>query len=222
MADDLVKGNDDEFFDQTTQFHAFIAANAADYGFTADDVSDLLSKNTTFGASLTDYNKKDTAARTARQQKDIDRNPAEDQFRWMARQFNSRPNVTNADRVAAGVPPRGESSTGKTPDFSTPPVLLVEQSGVHEHRIRFFMPSENANSTKKPDNVDGAKLYVKIGGEPSTGLKEYDLMSYDRKQPYNYTHEPEDVGKTAHYIGVWATDEDEQGTQSEVFSLTIT
>lgn len=222
MADDLVKGKDNEFYDQTMQFHAFIAANAADYGFTADDVSDLLSKNTTFGASLTDYNKKDTAARAARQQKDIDRDPAEDQFRWMAKQFNSRPNVTNADRINAGLPPRAEGSTGKTPDFSTPPMLLVEQAGIHGHLIWSFMQSEQAKSTKLPANVDGVELFKKIGGEPSTNIKDYQPMVFDRKPPYNYEHDPEDAGKMAHYIGVWATDDQQRSSQSEVFSLMIT
>lgn len=219
---DLVKGNDDDFFAQTTQFHAFVSAKPSEWGFTQADVDGLNAENTTFGSSLNDYTTKDTAARAARQKKDLARDVAEVIFRWMAKQFNNRQNVTNADRIAAGLPPYGEASTGKTPDFSQPPVLLVEQAGVHEHRIRFFMPTENANSTKKPDNVDGAKLFVKIGGESSTSLKEYALMTYDRKQPYSYTHEAEDVGKTAHYIGVWATDDDEQGTQSEVFSLVIT
>jgi hypothetical protein len=222
MAEDLVKANDDEFFDQSGMFHDFVNANPAAYGFTADELTELKNKRTTFGTSLDDYNTKQTAARAARQKKDGDRDPCEDQFRWMAGQFNRRPNVTNADRIAAGLPPRAESVGGITPDLGNPPLLLVEQAGIHEHRPKFFMQNEDSNSTKKPQGVDGAKIYMKIGGEASTNLKEYQLIAFDKKSPYSYTHEATDAGKTAHYIAVWATDDDLQSTQSEVFSLTIT
>jgi hypothetical protein len=219
---DIVKANDDEFLDQTNMFHDFIVVNPANWGFSADDVTALKNKNATYGTSLGDYNTKNTASRAARQKKDDDRDPSEDQFRWMAGQFNKRPNVTNADRIAAGLPPRGESLGSVTPDLSSAPLLLVEQFGIHEHRAWFYMQSENAKSTKKPQGVDGAKIYMKIGGEPSTNLKEYQMIAFDKKSPYNWAHEATDAGKTAHYIAVWATDDDFHSTQSEVFSLTIT
>lgn len=222
MAEDIVKANDDEFLTQTKTFHDFIKTNASDYGFSNDDVTTLNAKNTAFGTSLADFNTKQTASRAARQQKDIDRDPSEDQFRWMAKQFNSRPNVTNADRISAGLPPRAESVSSIIADLSQPPLILAEQFGVHEHRIRFFMPSENATSTKKPQGVDGAKIYLKIDGEASTNLKEYELIAFDKKSPYNWTHEPIDTGKTAHYIAVWSTDDEITSPQSEVFSLVIT
>ncbi|CAN5303148.1 hypothetical protein BH10ACI1_BH10ACI1_02960 [soil metagenome] len=222
MAEDIVKANDDEFLEQTTMFHTFINANPTAYGFTQDEVDELRNKNQTFGTSLGDFNTKQTATRAARQQKDIDREPDEEQFRWMVKQFNSRPNVTNADRINAAVPPKSEAVGSIIADLSNPPLLLVEQSGVHEHRIKFFMPSEDSDSTKKPQGIDFVQIFQKIGGEASTNLKDYQLVAFDRKSPYSYTHDATDVGKTAHYIGVWATDEDLKSTQSEVFSLTIT
>ncbi len=219
---DIVKRNDDEFLEQTTMFHAFINANPANYGFTQDEADELRNKNQTFGTSLGDFNTKQTATRAARQKKDFDREPDEDQFRWMAGQFNKRPNTTNADRINAGLPPKSESVGSIVPDLGTAPLVLGEQAGVHEHRVKFFMQNEDSGSTKKPQGIDFAKIYLKIDGAASTDLKEYQLLAFDRKSPYNYTHEATDAGKTAHYIAVWSTDEDLNSPQSEVFSLTIT
>ena len=102
------------------------------------------------------------------------------------------------------------------------PLLLVEPSGVHIHRIRFFMPEESSNSTRKPRGVLGAKLYLKIDGAAGTDLKEYQLIAMDTKSPYEYAHSAANAGKTAHYIAIWTTKDEEDSPQSEVFSLVIT
>ena len=219
---DFIKANDNEFLEQITMFYTFVNADPTAYGFTADELNDFKNLKNTFGASLADFTAKNTAGRVARQQKDSDRDPPENAFRWMAGQFNKRPNVTNADRIAAGLPPKTESVGSIVPELGNAPLLLVEQAGVHEHRVKFFMPSEDSASTKKPQGIDFAKIYLKIDGAASVSLKEYQLLAFDRKSPYNYTHEATDAGKTAHYIVVWATDEGENSPQSEVFSLTIT
>jgi hypothetical protein len=44
----------------------------------------------------------------------------------------------------------------------------------------------------------------------------------DTKSPYDYTHNAANAGKTAHYIAVWTTKDEEDSPQSEVFSLVIT
>lgn len=222
MAEDLVKANDSEFLNQVTMFHTFINADPTAYGFTPGEADGLKGDKDLFGASLGDFTTKNTAARAAREKKDADRDPAEDTFRWMAAQFNKRPNVTNAERIAAGLPPKTESVGSITPDLGNAPLILVEQAGIHEHVIRFFMPNSDSTSTKKPQGVDGAKLYMKIDGAPSTNLKEFSLIAFDKKSPYNYTHEAADAGKQAHYIAIWSTDEGLQSGQSETFSLTIT
>ena len=147
---DFVKANDDEFLDQVGLFHAFINVDPTKYGFTTDEADALNADRTLFGTSLGDFNTKQTAARAAREKKDGDRDPCEDRFRWMAGQFNKRPGVTNADRISAGLPPRDESLTSVVADLGNAPLLNVEQAGVHEHRVRFFMASEDSASTKKP------------------------------------------------------------------------
>lgn len=222
MATDLVKANDSEFLDQITAFHTFIEANPAAYGFTAGEADDLKTDKNLFGASLGDFTTKNTAARAAREKKDTDRDPAEERFRWMAGQFNKRPNVTNAERISAGIPPKSDAVGSITADLGSAPLILVEQAGIHEHVIRFFMPSSDSGSTKKPQGIDGAKLFMKIDGAPSTNLKEYGFIAFDKKSPYNYSHEATDAGKQAHYIALWATDEEEHSAQSETFSLMIT
>ena len=45
------------------------------------------------------------------------------------------------------------------------------------------MASEDSASTKKPQGVDGAKIYLKIDGTASTNRKEYQFLAFDKKQP---------------------------------------
>jgi hypothetical protein len=102
------------------------------------------------------------------------------------------------------------------------PLLLCELVGVHVHRVRFFMQGEASDSTKKPPGVLGAKIYLKIDGAPSTDLKEYQLITMDTKSPYDYTHSAANAGKTAHYVAVWTTKDDDDSPQPEAFSLVVT
>lgn len=133
----------------------------------------------------------------------------------------ANPTTTDAMRAPLNL----ATGAGEPPnlvDFTTAPLLAVEPSGVHAQRIRFFMAGEPSTSTKKPKQSDGAKIYLKIDGVATTDLKDYELVAFDRKSPYEFTHEASDAGKTAHYIAMWANDEDDHSPQSEVFSLIIT
>ncbi|HVE59158.1 MAG TPA: hypothetical protein VNB22_20210 [Pyrinomonadaceae bacterium] len=102
------------------------------------------------------------------------------------------------------------------------PLLSVEQTGIRQHTIYFFMPGEKSSGTKKPNGVHGCKIYVKIGDPPPASVKDCALITTDTKSPYIYTHEPEDAGKKAHYIGVWVDRDDAPSPPSETFSITIT
>jgi hypothetical protein len=84
------------------------------------------------------------------------------------------------------------------------------------------MEGKASGSTKKPAWAQGCKLFLKIDGAASTDLKEYQLIAMDTKSPYDYAHSAANAGKTAHYIAVWTTKDEEDSPQSEAFSLVIT
>lgn len=141
-------------------------------------------------------------------------------FRRLRQSVKENPATTDAQRIELHLA-TGGGSADLTDGLAVAPLLLVEQTGALTHTVKFFMTGESSNSKKKPNRVDACKIYLKIGEFP-TGIKECSLIAVDRKSPYVYEHEPEDIGKQAHYIGVWADDDDDTSPPSETFSITIT
>jgi hypothetical protein len=197
-------------------------ANPAHYGLTAAQITDLTNKTGAASDAFSDRNNSENAFRVAVATFKDKLKALETTFRQARRIVQANPATTDADRAALHLA-TGEGNGGNIGDaLEFAPLLLCEPSGVHLHRVRFFMQGEASNSTKKPTGVLGAKIFMKIDGAASTDLKEYQLIAMDTKSPYDYTHSAANAGKTAHYIAVWTTKDEEDSPQSEVFSLVIT
>ena len=141
-------------------------------------------------------------------------------FRPLRQSVKDNPATTDVQRAELHLTTGGGGDDFGDP-LATAPLLLVEQTGIRQHTIRFFMQGESSNSTKKPKGVKGANIYKKIGTAPLS-LKECSLMTMDTKSPYVFEHDAEDAGKQAHYIAVWVDNDDNASPQSETFSITIT
>lgn len=220
MADSL-DGAINEVIADAQNFFNVLDGNAAAGGLTQDQLDELKTKTNLIITKISDQAASLTAYRTDTAERKAATADFKDLFRKLRQVVQAHPGTTDALRASLNLA-TGEGGAGGDDLFEIAPLLLVGQAGIHEHRVNFFMQGEDSDSTKKPKGADGAKIYLKIGGEPSTNLKEYQMIAFDRKQPYVWKHEPEDAGKTAHYIALWATDDDEESPQSEVFSLVIT
>jgi hypothetical protein len=132
----------------------------------------------------------------------------------------SSPVVTDAQRESLRLNDSSEDDANDNP-LGTAPLLAVGHSGVHLHGIGFFMPGEPSDSTEKPAKKLRCRLRLKIGGEATTDLKDYEVIADDSKSPYGYTHDAADAGKVAHYIGSWIDDDGNESPMSEVFSIVI-
>lgn len=207
---------------EAENFISVTTANPAHYGLTAAQITDLTNKTGTADNAFTDRKNAENAFRVAVATFKEKLKSLETTLRQLRRIVQANPATTDADRAALRLS-TGEGDDGNVADaLEFAPLLLCETAGVHVHRVRFFMQGEASGSTKKPPGVLGAKIYLKIDGAASTDLKEYQLIAMDTKSPYDYTHSAANAGKTAHYVAVWTTKDDDDSPQSEAFSLVIT
>lgn len=222
MADELA-GDIMGLLDDAKNFYNVTKDDPEAFGLTGTQVTTL---NTKITATETKIDEQ-TAANTLKLTKTAERKETsldfEKYFRGLRQVVQARPETTDAQRAALRLATgEGDGGDGLATALENAPLLLVEHAGIHQHRSWFYMVGEPAKSTKKPKGVLGGKIYLKIDGEASTDLKDYRLIALDTKAPYDYTHDAADAGKTAHYICVWATADDEESPQSEVFSIKIT
>jgi hypothetical protein len=207
---------------EANNFISVTTANPTHFGLTAAQIADLTGKTGAASDALDDRNADENAFRGAVAKLREMLRDLEAVLRQLRRVVQANPATTAADRavlhLATG---EGDGDSGANAlEFA--PLLLVEPSGVHQHRVRFFMQGEASNSTRKPTGTLGAKIFMKIDGAASTDLKEYQMIAMDTKSPYDYEHNAANAGKTAHYIAVWTTKDEDDSPQSEVFSLVIT
>lgn len=223
MAHDLPR--DDEGLILAAQnFHAAVTAHATNYGLTAAHLTELNNFITRATGDRATFIAAREALNVASAEKKQSMRLLEQYFRQLRQLVQANPATTDVDRetlhLATG--DAGDSTAANAAEFQQAPLLNVVQAGVHAHRVNFFMVGKESGSTKKPANAEGCKIFLKIDGAPSTDLDDYQLIAFDTRSPYEYTHDAENAGKQAHYIAAWSARDDSQSPQSEVFSLTIT
>ena len=209
---------------EAENFISVTTSNPAHFGLTAAQLTELDGATTVSNTALAARNNAENTFRgsvtTNREALDT----LETILRQLRQIVQVNPATTDTDRtllhLATGEGGEGGGSISES--LATAPLILVENAGVHLHQPRFFMPDEPSSSTRKPKGIHGAKIFMKIDGAASTDLKEYQLIAIDTKSPYTYAHSAANAGKTAHYIALWTTRDDEDSPQSEVFSLVIT
>jgi hypothetical protein len=207
---------------EAENFISVTTANPAHFGLTAAQIASLTNLTGTADNALTDRKSAENAFRAAVATLKETLRELEKILRQFRQIVQANPATTDADRAALHLA-TGEGDGGNAGNaLEFAPLLLCEPSGVHVHRVRFFMQGEASNSTRKPPGALGAKIYLKIDGAASTDLKEYQMIALDTKSPYEYPHDAANAGKTAHFVAAWTTKDEEDSPQSEVFSLVIT
>lgn len=166
MADILSNASDPELVNIAQQFRTVANANAAAYGLTVAQITDLTNAIQAFDTSLTAHVTAATAARTARTTKDTSRDVLEQILRSLARSVKSVTTVTEAQLTALGLP-FGDSS-GNAPSAATRPAGRVDTSERLRHTIHFTDEASPPNSKKKPVGVIGCEIFIKVDGAPPT------------------------------------------------------
>jgi len=127
-------------------------------------------------------------------------------------------NGVAADKKAAlGIP--ATESAG--PASSTVPVATVDTSERLRQTVRFLDAAAGGNR-RRPRGVDGCEIWVKVDGAPPGSEKDCVFLALDSATPYLVEYDPEDAGKTAHYMLRWLLRDGSKSAWGETVSATIT
>lgn len=206
---------------EARNFNKEAETNPTGIGLTTTQVSALAAQINQADAAKTAVGDARTALSAAVADKNFKFKALETEFRRQRQIAQAHPATTDVDRARLHLA-TGEGTGAGRVGMDEAPNLRVETTGVHAHRIRFYMAGEATDSTKKPPAALGCQIYLKIDGAATTDLKDYRMITLDTKSPYEYTHEAADAGKTAHYVAVWVDRDDARSPQSEVFSIVVT
>lgn len=222
MANTFPRG-DNEFLAAIIVFYEYIDANQASFSaFDTARVASLKALRDSFQVSLQNQQQKDAEARAATAQKNIDRKTTEDAFNDAARDLKNDASVDAAAIASAGLNMPDDTPTAVAAP-TTRPTGSVDTSQRLEHRIS-FVDETAATSQKrgKPEGVRACQIWVKIGGEPPSDVKECQFLAEDSASPYLAVYAGADAGKAAYYILRWISTRGETGPISETIAATIT
>ena len=216
---DYIPGADGAFDSWQDVFVAYVVANAVAVGVDPADVTALTGVQATWTSSYPAHGTAQANAQSMRQFKDDARDALESSIRSLARQLQTNPAVTDAQREAMGLTVYDATRTAAASP-TTRPVVTVDAGERLRHVIAF---ADEATPTRKakPKGVMGAEIWVKIGDPPPVDPSELSFLSVDTRTPYTADYDGADGGKTAHYMLRWTNTRGEKGPWSETASATI-
>lgn len=219
MSSDYIPRGDAELIEFANNFVTKTDGNEADYGLTAADTGEVKALKLTFAGSYADNNSKQTAARSARTQKDSDRKSLVSKLRESSQVVQEHPKTTDAMRDGLMLPVR-DKEPSNIGEPATQPVAEIDTSVQLRHLITFY--NQGSISKAKPEGVKGCEIWCRIGGEATMNEDDYRYLGTDTASPYLAVHKAENVGKQAHYLLRWVNAKGEPGAWSAPFSATIT
>jgi hypothetical protein len=221
MAKDLIPDTDAEFTIFYTTFVNAIAASPTIYGATAADVTALQAALTQWGVVYKAHQEAHTAALAATAAKDAFRDTtAVPGVRGAARKANGTAGMTNALRVAAGMPEHDEIRTSIDAP-ATAPLLRTELTGAHLTVELHVADVNTPKKTAKPAGAVGWELWMFVGATAPTAPSGYSYVGTFTRTPYLDVHPVADGGQSVWYLARWVNAKMERGPWSEVATVKV-
>lgn len=140
-------------------------------------------------------------------------------IRETVRRIQADSRVTDAARRSADVPVHKTTRT-PVPAPATAPRGQVVATDRFEHTITV---SDSATPTRrgKPTGAVGCEVYVCVADNVPVTPEAYRFVGVWTRTPERVTFEPQDGGRTAHYLFRWVGTRGETGPWSDPTSATI-
>ena len=215
MAKGITGLSDNELLAVANQMATVLAANPANYGTTAPDVTAFQAFIDGFESELAAQAAALAASKAATVNKETARTTVESQMR----SFRDTGKLTakDSEMAALGLP----ASSDPSPN-ATVPTAAVNTSERLRHTLSWSDAAAPVGSKKRPRGAMGAEIWVKIDGPPPGSEKDCTYLALDSATPYLAEYDSADAGKTAHYMLRWRMRDGATGAFGETVSATIT
>lgn len=211
--------SDPDLDDFQSHYTSKIASDPEVYGHTPDDVARLKAAQATWVHAYAQHKKAQIEAVEGSQQKNLARDSLSTELRASIRKVNALPTVNNALRAALDIPVHAEGRGAVSAPTTRPLGRIVDKGGLRQEL--HWVDETTPHLRRKPDGVHGCQLWLKIGDTPPVDDSTCRLASTDTATPYLYEFEPEDAGKTAHWLLRWVSTRGEVGPFGAVLSWKI-
>ncbi len=217
---DYIPSSDAEFNGWLSNFVTYASGNLAGLGLVVGDLTAITTAQTAWAGSLAAHVTAQQTAKSATQQKNIDRTTIVSLVRALVGQLQASAAVDDTERAGLGITIPDAQPTPVGPPTSRP-FLLTGCLQRLQHTIA-FMDEMTPTSKAKPAGVTGAEIWVKVDGpapvDPNTDLR---FLGLDSRTPYLAEYSGADGGKPAHYMARWVNSRGEKGPWSETLTVTI-
>ncbi|EDX73626.1 hypothetical protein MC7420_6674 [Coleofasciculus chthonoplastes PCC 7420] len=211
--------SDADFNNWQANFVTALTNYLSDLGLTAEDITSITTAQTEWTTAYNNHIIAQSAADSARQEKDDSRQTYKTELRRVVNQLQVNPQITDAMRQGLGITvPKSSSSAVGVP--TTRPLPRVELKGRYQLEIH-FVDETTPTRKAKPSGMIGSEIWVKIGDPPPTDPKELTFVALDTATPYVMEFSGEDVGKTAYFMLRWVNTKGESGPWSQTVSMMI-
>jgi hypothetical protein len=218
---DFVKANDQELRAQLALFNTVVGAGPVPYGLTPAIMLIMDNLAGVFSGALDDHVAAQELAKSRTESKQLAREAAVAEFRTLVAQIQANPNVTDAQRSAAGIPIRDDSRTPAGIPDSRPVIDVAEVEG-GRHVLR--MTDSATNKRTRPTGAAKLVLYRKVvatGTPAPADLAEMEQVNAYTTSKVILNYDGSENGKTVYYGACYANVKNESGPVSTIVAATI-
>ena len=209
---------DAEFYVWAANLVNKVAANPAGYGLKPETVTNLQSSESSFDNSFNGSIQLRDAARAAVNQKIQNRKSFEEMIRMVARQIQANPEVSDTEKLEAGLPIH-DNQPSPIPLPTSAPTALITAS--YLRNVIRFADSSNPSRGYRPRGVMGIEIIAHIGTSAPTAMNEYEPMGVSSRMKHDIEFSVADGGKSIWYRFRWIGTSGKLGIWSNNFEATI-
>jgi hypothetical protein len=196
-----------------------VANRPGAFGLMASDAAALEAAVGAYAAALARCQDVSTRTKVALAAKDAARSALLPVIRFYAQQIKANGGVSDAAKVAIGVPVKDAVRT-RVSAPATQPRLTVQGAAPLRHVIRFHDAAAPLARAKPPAAM-ALLLFQHVGSSPPAAPEQARFVGFVTRQPFAVALAAADVGKTAYYYGKWVTSTGLEGPWSAPVSSTV-
>jgi len=185
---DYIPASDSLFDEWARNFSETCGTHVAELGLSPQDMMSISSAYMEWQSAYVSHQNARNAARGATEDKDEERDDAEELFRRFTRVIQARPETTDSLREALGITVPDRTKTLLAAQMvlaNEPPLLLVDHSLRGQTTIHFGPNPSNERENALPQGMRGGKIWYHIGGLPETE-DEWRWLADDTNSPYTH------------------------------------